>query len=126
MIIGFALRRWLAHEVLGKAICKPPQQATTSRGPARNWKYRAWIRSLPCAACGIEPAGEAAHTGKDGGMRQKASDFSCIPLCRDCHTIGPHAYHSIGRKEFELHHNLDIGQLVQRLNACWNHQWKVG
>ena len=125
MRMGFALRRWLAHEVLDKTIQKPPQKASESRGPARDWKYRAWVRSLPCAACGIEPAGEAAHTGKDGGMRQKASDFSCIPLCRDCHTIGPHAYHSIGRKEFELRHNLDIGRLVLRLNAEWNHQWKI-
>jgi hypothetical protein len=126
MRTGFALRRWLAYEVLEKTIQKPPQRAGESRGPARDWKYRAWVRSLPCAACGIEPAGEAAHTGNDGGMRQKASDFSCIPLCRDCHTIGPHAYHSIGRKEFELQHKLDIGRLVQRLNACWNHQWKIG
>jgi hypothetical protein len=62
------LNRWLMQEVHGETVGlerKPPRRATSSLGnkPARNWKYRAWIRSLPCASCGIEPAGEAAHTG---------------------------------------------------------------
>jgi hypothetical protein len=125
MRTGFALRCWLAHEVLGKTIRKPPQQATASRGPARDREYRAWVRYLPCAACGIEPAGEAAHTGSDGGMKQKASDFSCIPLCRNCHTMGPGAYHRIGRKEFELRHKVNITILVDTLTACWKRQWRI-
>jgi hypothetical protein len=119
MRTGFALRYWLAREVLGKTIRKPRQRATTSRGPARDERYRAWVRSLPCAACGIEPAGEAAHTGSDGGMQQKASDFSCIPLCRVCHTVGPYAYHRIGKKAFARRHALDIVTLTERLNASW-------
>jgi hypothetical protein len=122
-----ALRRWLAREVLNQEIPrKPPKRTTQMRGPARDWKYRAWIRSLPCSTCGIEPAGEAAHTGSDGGMKQKASDFSCIPLCRNCHTMGPDAYHCIGRKEFELRHKVDITRLVQRLAACWRMRNDVG
>jgi hypothetical protein len=124
MRTNFALRCWLAREVLGKTIRKPPQRATTSRGPKREEKYRTWIRSLPCATCGIEPAGEAAHTGSDGGMQQKASDFSCIPLCRDCHTVGPFAYHRIGKKAFVRRHELDIASLVKRLNACWRGEVK--
>ena len=115
-----ALRRWLAREVLNQEIPrKPPKRTTQMRGPARDWKYRAWIRSLPCATCEIEPAGEAAHTGSDGGMKQKASDFSCIPLCRNCHTMGPYAYHRIGRKEFELRHKVHLTNLAQQLAACW-------
>jgi hypothetical protein len=78
-----------------------------NRSPARNHKYRAWIRTLPCACCGLEPAGEAAHTGSDGGMRQKASDYSCIPLCSDCHRFAAHAYHRIGRAAFETRFNLN-------------------
>jgi hypothetical protein len=126
MRTGFALRCWLTYEVLGKTIRKPPQQAATSGGPARDPTYRAWIRSLPCATCGIEPAGEAAHTGSDGGMKQKASDFSCIPLCRNCHTMGPNAYHRVGKKEFERRHKMDITRLVQRLAACWRMKSDIG
>ena len=100
---------------------KAPQKAFSALGnkPARNWKYRAWVRSLPCAVCGLEPAGEAAHTGSDGGMSQKSSDYSCIPLCSDCHTLGEKAYHRIGRETFEARHGLDILQLVRRLNRLW-------
>jgi hypothetical protein len=116
---GFALRCCLAHEVLGKTIRRLPQKATTTRGPARDWKYRAWIHFLPCAACGTEPAGEAAHTGSDGGMNQKASDLSCIPLCRNCHTMGPYTYHRLGKETFARRHDLDIACLVHRLNVCW-------
>jgi hypothetical protein len=80
----------------------------------RNWAKGAKV--LYCAACGLEPAGEAAHTGSDGGLRQKASDYSCIPLCADCHRFGPGAYHAIGRRQFERRRSIDIDALVRRLN----------
>ena len=102
---------------------KAPKKAFSALGnkPARDWKYRAWIRSLPCTSCGLEPAGEAAHTGSDGGMKQKASDYSCVPLCRDCHTLSPHAYHRIGKSAFEVVSNVDLAKLVKRLNRLWFH-----
>ena len=96
---------------------KAPRRALG--GPTRSWRYRQWIRSLPCAACGLEPAGEAAHTGSDGGLRQKSSDFSAIPLCPDCHRFGPGAYHAIGRRQFERRRSIDIDALVRRLNDLW-------
>lgn len=52
-------------------------------------------------------------------MAQKASDYSCIPLCGDCHQHGPDAYHRIGRDEFERRHGIDLGELVRRLNGLW-------
>jgi len=117
---AYALRRWLAQEVLECGIPrKPPKRATKSTGPARNARYRAWIRSLPCCLCGLEPAGEAAHTGRDGGMGQKASDYSCVPLCRNCHTQNADSYHRLGRAEFERRHRVDLADLVIRLNRHW-------
>ena len=118
------LRRWLMAEVHGVEIPrKPPQRASVlSRNtPARNWKYRAWIRSLPCACCGTTPAGEAAHSGSDGGMGHKSSDYSCVPLCDQHHRLGADSYHRIGRKQFEVHHNLDLSDIVKRLNRIWFH-----
>lgn len=115
------LRRWLSKEILGKDIPRKPATRASALGgkkTARNWKYKLWIRSLPCAVCGCTPT-EAAHTGSDGGMSMKASDYSCIPLCADCHTQGPRSYHRIGRPAFELEHDIQVAELVARLNRLW-------
>jgi hypothetical protein len=40
----------------------------TRKGRSRDQDYKAWIRTLPCCACGIEGRSEAAHAGSDGGM----------------------------------------------------------
>lgn len=120
------LKRWLMREVHGVEIGRrPPRKALSSRGPARNWKYRQWIRTLPCSICGLEPCGEAAHTGSDGGMRLKASDYSCIPLCTNCHTFGPASYHVLGRDAFERRFALSIHDLVRRLNRLWFKQGEM-
>src|SRR5689334_13974397 len=96
-IFGKQLERWLAYMVRGeKPARKPP--AKKRRTPPRDEAYRAWIRSQPCAVCGTHWSVEAAHTGSDGGMRMKASDYSCIPLCVDCHQLAPESYHRIGRR----------------------------
>jgi hypothetical protein len=115
------LERWLMREIHGIEISrKPPRRSIGNRGPARNWKYRQWIRSLPCSVCGLEPCREAAHTG-DHGLGSKASDYSCIPLCSDCHTFAAGSYHRLGRQEFERRHALEIHSLVGRLNRLWFH-----
>jgi hypothetical protein len=108
---------WLVWRVWGR---EPVRKMRRPRyGPARDWKYRAWIRTLPCAACGSFRQIEAAHTGSDGGMAQKASDYSCVPLCGDCHTAGPSAYHRVGKRAFERRHGLKFKTIVRRLNHAW-------
>ena len=92
------------------------------RGPARDPRYRAWIRTLPCAVCGSKWRVEGAHTGADGGMSQKASDYSCVPLCRCCHTAGRDAYHRIGKREFANRYGIDLFKLVEALNLRWEDQ----
>jgi len=67
----------------------------------------------------IEGRSEAAHTGSDGGMSMKASDFSCVPLCADCHRQAPGAYHRIGMRTFEQRHGLLMGSVVDRLQQEW-------
>ena len=84
------------------------------RGPARSWKYRRWIRSLPSVVSGWDGC-EAAHTGDDGGMGQKAADYSCIPLTAVEHRL----YHQIGRDRFELRFGISCRELVKRLNQLW-------
>lgn len=117
----YQLRRWLMREVHGIDIPrKPPQRASVlgTKKTARSWRYLAWIRTLPCAVCGAQPS-EAAHTGSDGGISMKASDYSAIPLCSHCHRMSSDSYHALGRDEFEERHGLDLAAIRRRLNRLW-------
>ena len=96
------------------------------RGPPRDPAYRAWVRTLPCTICGAVWRVEAAHTGCDGGMSMKPSDYSCIPLCRNCHTAGRGAYHHIGKLAFERSYGIDLQALVKGLNVSWATQQRGG
>ena len=49
----------------------------------------------------------------------KPSDYSCIPLCRNCHTAGSGAYHRIGKLAFERKWGIDCFDLVRELNIAW-------
>jgi hypothetical protein len=67
----------------------------------------------------VESAGYHSSDAGDGGMSQKASDFYCVPLCSDCHTMSATAYHRIGQAAFEKLHKLNFRALVKRLNREW-------
>jgi len=104
---------------------KPPRRSPrrrAGRGPARNWKYRGWIRSLPCACASAEPdcdcfgAIQAAHT-QNNGLRTKGSDYSCVPLCAYHHQQYDSGLRS--KELFEADHNLNLADLVRRLNHDW-------
>jgi len=118
MLTGKQLEAYLAWKIHGRKL---PWRAVTSvrRGPPRSEEYKAWIRTLPCVACGIEGRSEAAHTGTDGGMSMKASDYSCVPLCGDCHRQAPGAYHRIGKQAFEQTHGFCFAEMVLCLNREW-------
>ena len=123
MLTGKKLEVYLAHVVLGHKLPRPerirPRSGPPRRGPARDDEYKAWILTLPCCACGIEGRSEAAHTGNDGGMSMKASDYSCVPMCGNCHTRGPGAYHRVGKAVFERAHRVSFAALVARLQREW-------
>ena len=110
-----SLTSYLIYAVHGrKPARKVRRKVRFARGPIRDRKYLSWIRTLPCAACGTTHQVEAAHTGSDGGMRQKASDTSCVPLCHDCHQAAPVSYH---RDRAAL--GIDFEALVARLNDVY-------
>lgn len=100
--------------VHGRPATRRSPRKWNARKPARNHKYRAWIRSLPSAVSGAHDC-EAAHTGSDGGMSMKASDYSCIPLTRMEHL----QYHALGKKQFEALHGVDCEALAKALNYVW-------
>jgi len=53
----------------------------------RNPAYLKWVKTLPCYVCHM-PADDPHHaTGlKLGGMGIRSPDWTCLPLCRICHT----------------------------------------
>jgi hypothetical protein len=118
MLTENQLRSYLAWMIHGR---KTQLRATSPmrKGPPRDKAYLAWIREMPCIACDIAGRSEAAHTGTDGGMSQKASDYSCVPLCADCHRQAPGAYHRVGKGTFERRHGLSCAGIVARLNREW-------
>lgn len=108
------LRKWLAWEIHARHI-RPWRKAR--RGPPRDWRYRQWVRSLPCLVCHSAPS-QAAHTGPHG-IGQKSSDYSCIPLCHWHHTDGNLALDRIGRARFERTHGIRIAKVIRELGELW-------
>jgi hypothetical protein len=108
------LIRYLRFAVLDQTEHARAPRRKPRRGPARSWKYLAWIRTMPSIVSGLYGC-EAAHTGDDGGMRMKASDFSCLPLTPAEHR----EYHQLSRERFEAKHGIDCRQLVRQFNELW-------
>ena len=52
-------------------------------------------------------------------MSMKASDYSCVPLCSDCHTRAPGAYHRVGKRAFERARGLRFAVVAARLQREW-------
>jgi hypothetical protein len=124
MLNQHQLRSYLAWTIHGR---KPQRRAASPirKGPPRDPAYLVWMREMDCIACGIEGRSEAAHTGTDGGMSQKASDYSCVPLCLACHTQAPGAYHRVGKRAFEEQRGISFARIVERLNTEWRARLRV-
>lgn len=62
----------------------------------RSEKYRRYVASQPCAACGIFGYSQCAHANKGRGLGQKSPDSECFPLCsvRPGH-MGCHQMHDL-------------------------------
>jgi len=67
---------------------------TVSRGKPkpdlrRRARHLAFVRQLPCVACGKAAPSEAAHvrSGSDGGAGMKPSDRYSVSLCTSCHAL---------------------------------------
>lgn len=84
----------------------------------------AFVKSLPCVACGKGPC-ENAHV-ENGGTGRKADYTLIVPLCsRRSHNgehppIGcHHRLHNLGVKTFEAQHRIDLHQEAARIEALW-------
>jgi hypothetical protein len=64
----------------------------------RRGRHLAFVRQLPCVACGRAAPSEAAHvrSESDAGSGMKPSDRYSLPLCTDCHAL----QHQFGELRF--------------------------
>lgn len=79
----------------------------------RRVQHLAFVRQLPCVACGKAAPSEAAHvrTETDGGTGMKPSDRYAVPLCADCHA----KQHRIGELTFWSALRIDPLDVASRL-----------
>jgi hypothetical protein len=79
--------------------------------PSRSESHKRFIRSLPCLVCGRRA--EPAHVGPHA-MKQKASDFSVVPLCREHHRNHKFALDQ-GRRKFEAYFGINLNAVIHGL-----------
>src|ERR1700746_1131659 len=79
----------------------------------RRLQHLAFVRQLPCVACGRPAPSEAAHvrTGTDGGTGVKPGDRYAVPRCRGCHA----KQHRIGELAFWSALRIDSLNVALRL-----------
>lgn len=108
------LKRYLKFAIWGEKTAAPRRRRRVwvHRSP----DYLAWLRKQSCCCgCGRGPS-EAAHTGNDGGMSLKASDWTCVPLFPECHRL----YHQAGRVEFERRRGIDFDVVSESYFTEWS------
>lgn len=94
-----------------KSLSAPPYFKT---GLVKQKRHRiidaghlAFVRTLPCLACG-GPAGTAHHlTIGRGRMGRKAGDDQAVPLTERCHNMHPESLHVVGEKVFWNRYGID-------------------
>lgn len=96
--------------------------STKKRPRDESRDHLAFIRKLPCAACGDRRSVDAAHVrmasivhGKrETGKGEKPDDKWAVPLCRSHHN----EQHDIGEQPFWSALNIDPCNLALSLWAC--------
>ena len=75
--------------------------------------HLAFVRLLPCVACGKAAPSDAAHvrTGTDGGTGMKPADRYAVPLCAGCHA----KQHQVGELTFWSTLRIDPVNVALRL-----------
>ena len=83
--------------------------------PVRSEKYKRWVRSFPCIACGTMKRLRQAHHVGPHGMAQKSSDLDTVPACYKCHA----ELHRLGRVRFEMLHGIDFTVAISDLQMMY-------
>jgi hypothetical protein len=100
---------------------KPPKRNVKRRASefARCYGSKArvaFVRSLPCSACGVIGYSQNAHVCRvGGGMGRKAHYTTIVPLRGAMHR----ELHQIGRASFEEKYGVDLDKAAADTQAAW-------
>src|SRR5260370_42664247 len=116
--VNYFAQRSQTIELVPLLMPAPRIARTVSRGKPkadlrRRTQHLAFVRQLPCVACGKAAPSEAAHvrSGSDGGAGIKPSDRYSVSLCTDCHAL----QHQFGELTFWSVLRLDPLNVALRL-----------
>lgn len=98
-----------------KLTFKPSKGSLKKPKIERSQDYMAYIRTLPCLACGITGETINAHHIYSEALSLKCSDFLTIPICYIHHVGGNDAIHKIGTKNFCVKFNLHLYKQISQL-----------
>lgn len=88
----------------------------------RDEEYKEFVRNIPCLVCG-KPS--RAHHLEVNGIGIKGSDYSCVNLCDNHHTIKDESIHKLGTVNFERYHEVDLKEhQIQLLRSYIRHKTK--
>lgn len=73
-----------------KKRSRPKSETLRIYGPPER---RAWMKILPCSACGVVGYSEGAHVLGNGGMGRKADAKTQAPLCGPHDVVRSISYH---------------------------------
>ena len=97
------------------------EKARTNGSPERD----AFVRSLPCCACGVVGYSEVAHVGRKGkGAGRKADYDQTAPLCGPRETFcgiveGCHRDSHGGQETFAQRWGIDLLSCAAATEAAW-------
>ena len=94
-----------------KVSAKKAAYKASKEGQAGS-EYMAKVKRLPCCVCSAPPPSDAHHVIHDRYGTRKADDFSVIPLCKNCHQVGPLAIHN-GKQSWRERNGPDHGFIEQ-------------
>lgn len=100
-----------AYKPMRRVSAKKAAYRASKEGQAASL-YMAKVKQLPCCVCSAPAPSDAHHVIHDRYSTRKADDFSVIPLCKNCHQVGPLAIHN-GKQSWRERNGPDHGYIEQ-------------
>lgn len=110
-----------------KTRLKPVNRKRKQSAFARQYGSKArvaWVKSLPCAACGVTGFSENAHLLGNDGAGRKGPYTEIGPLCSTRFLAGCHAMYDTQRSAFNIcFPTFNAERVAAETEAAWAARW---